>query len=180
MSLFWVILIYLLFCLITVVEMSLSWVILIYLLLCLNTYRNVTLLGDSDISFVLFNHCHRNVTLLCDSNVFWGISSNTLNAESLVIYWIEQKIYPYHLDEWYIYIKVIYHSMSLTVLCHQDEWYCVTKMSDTPITVIYHSMSLTVLCHWDEWCICLRDLSLFIAILFTFPLMFKTNMFHIT
>jgi hypothetical protein len=67
--------------------------------------RWITLLSDADISLIY-------LTCYLFGYIFWVIVSNTLNViEILKIYLIEQKIYPNHQDEWYIY-----HSMSLTVL----------------------------------------------------------------
>ena len=70
--------------------------------------RRITLLSDADISFGLFN-----LFTFFDLYSFWVIISNNLNVNEIwKIYLMEQKIYPNHQDEWYLF-TVIYHAMSL-------------------------------------------------------------------
>jgi hypothetical protein len=114
---------------------------------------------------------------------FWVIVSNTLNVKEIVkIYLIEQKIYPNHRDEWYVYhsdlscyVSDCTVSVSLRWVICLSQWfimlclwlYCIsiTKKSDMSITVIYHAMSLTVLYqyHQDEWYVYHSDLSCYVS-----------------
>ena len=100
----------------------------------------------------------------------------------LKIYLIEQKIYPNHQEEWYVYhsdlswyVSDCTVSVSLRWVIRLSQWfimvclwlYCIsiTQMSDTSITVIYHGMSLTVLYqyHQDEWYVYHSDLSWYVS-----------------
>jgi hypothetical protein len=54
----------------------------------------------------------------------WLYCSNTLNVDEILkIYLIEQKIYPYHQDEWYVYHSDLSHHVSDCTVSVSLRWY---------------------------------------------------------